>query len=117
MKLSKKQSLAQKRHWRVRRKISGTSAKPRLSVCFTNKHIYAQAIDDVAGKTLASACSTQKAVEAKANVAGAVVVGKQLAANAIAAGIREVVFDRGSRRYHGCVKAFADAAREAGLKF
>lgn len=120
MKLAKKQLLAQKRHWRLRRKISGTAERPRLSVAFTHKHIYAQAINDVAGLTIASISSLDKDLrdqKLKANVAGASALGKAFAAKAVAAGITQVVFDRGSRRYHGSVKAFADAAREGGLQF
>lgn len=120
MKLAKKQLLAQKRHWRLRRKISGTAERPRVSVAFTQKHIYAQAINDALGVTLVSATSLSKDLRAqsvKANVAGAVALGKAFAAQAVAAGITQVVFDRGTRRYHGCVKAFADAAREGGLQF
>jgi len=120
MKLAKKQLLAQKRHWRLRRKISGTAERPRLSVAFTHKHIYAQAVNDVTGTTLAYVSSLGKDLRAqglKANVAGAAALGKVFAAQAVAAGITQVVFDRGTRRYHGSVKAFADAAREGGLKF
>ena len=120
MKLAKKQLLEQKRRWRLRKKVSGTAERPRLSVAFTHKHIYAQAINDVAGVTLACTSSLNKDLRSqnlKANVAGATALGKAFAEQAKAAGITQVVFDRGPRRYHGCVKAFADAAREGGLQF
>lgn len=118
MKLQKKQSLAQKRRWRIRKKVQGSAARPRLSVHFSNKHIYAQCIDDVKGHTLAYVSSVGgKDAEAKANNEGAIALGKVIAEKAKAAGIDSVVFDRGGRRYHGCVKSFAEAAREGGLKF
>ncbi len=122
MRIQKKNELAQKRRWRVRAKISGTASRPRMSVCFTGQHIYVQFIDDDKGFTLASA-STRCAALAKggekvgANVASAVKVGRMAAEAAQAQGIANVVFDRGSAQYHGKVKALADAAREAGLKF
>jgi large subunit ribosomal protein L18 len=120
MKLANKTQLLQKRRWRIRKKVKGTAARPRLAVCFTNKHIYAQCIDDTAGHTLVFLSSLVKGKEPsaiKANVAGASELGKAFAEKAKAAGIEAVVFDRSGRRYHGCVKAFADAAREAGLQF
>ena len=103
---------------RVRGKISGSSELPRLSVYKSNKEIYAQLIDDNSGKTLASASSREKGVEAngtKTEVSAA--VGKAIAAKAIAAGIESIVFDRNGFVYHGRVKALADGAREGGLKF
>ncbi|MCJ8152452.1 50S ribosomal protein L18 [Chryseobacterium sp. SSA4.19] len=103
---------------RVRGKISGSSELPRLSVYKSNKEIYAQLIDDNSGKTLASASSREKGVEAngtKTDVSAA--VGKAIAAKAIAAGIENIVFDRNGFVYHGRVKALADGAREGGLKF
>lgn len=118
MKLEKKRALLQKRRWRIRKKIKGTAETPRLAVYFSNQHIYAQCIDDRAGKTLASASTLDKAVrdeKLKANVQSATELGKKLAEEAKRAKIEKVVFDRSGRRYHGCVKAFADAAREAGL--
>ncbi len=118
MKLQKKQSLAQKRRWRIRKKVQGSAERPRLSVHFSNKHIYAQCIDDVKGHTMAYVSSLDgKDTALKANNEGAVVLGKALAEKAKAAGIESVVFDRGGRRYHGCVKSFAEAAREGGLQF
>ena len=103
---------------RVRGKISGSAELPRLSVYKSNKEIYAQLIDDNSGKTLASASSREKGVEAngtKTEVSAA--VGKAIAAKAIAAGIENIVFDRNGFVYHGRVKALADGAREGGLKF
>lgn len=103
---------------RVRGKISGSSELPRLSVYKSNKEIYAQLIDDNSGKTLASASSREKDVDAngtKTDVSAA--VGKAIAAKAIAAGIETIVFDRNGFVYHGRVKALADGAREGGLKF
>lgn len=103
---------------RVRGKISGSSELPRLSVYKSNKEIYAQLIDDNSGKTLASASSREKGVDAngtKTEVSAA--VGKAIAAKAIAAGIENIVFDRNGFVYHGRVKALADGAREGGLKF
>jgi large subunit ribosomal protein L18 len=121
MRTEKKLRLAQLRHWRVRKKVTGTTDRPRMSVCFTNEHIYVQFIDDRLGKTLASACTTSKATPDReklaANVTSAKAVGAIAAKVALDKGIKEVVFDRGGARYHGKVKALADAAREAGLKF
>mgnify|MGYP006266844925 CR=1 FL=1 len=120
MKLDKKRELLQKRRWRIRKKVSGTAERPRLSVHFSNKHIYAQCIDDNEGKTLIYLSSLDKDLRdqnLRATVSGATELGKTIGERARAAGIEGVVFDRGGRRYHGCVKAFAEAAREAGLKF
>lgn len=119
-KLFKKRSLLAKRRLRIRKSVIGSAARPRLSVKFTNQHIYAQAIDDASGKTLAAAATTQKDIKEQKvlpNVAGATTLGKLFAERAKAAGITAVVFDRGGRRYHGTVKAFADAARQSGLTF
>jgi large subunit ribosomal protein L18 len=120
MRIEKKQKLRQLRRWRIRKKVQGTSERPRMAVCFTGKHIYVQFIDDLAGKTLAAASSRPKGKDKgtlKANVNGAQTVGKQAAAVAKDKGIERVVFDRAGSRYHGKVKALADAAREAGLQF
>jgi large subunit ribosomal protein L18 len=122
MRTQKKQLLAARRRWRIRRKIKGSSARPRMSVRFTGQHIYVQFVDDEAGRTLAAATTrTKKGVSTdpvlKANVEGAKRVGVVAADVAKAAGIAEVVFDRSGARYHGKVKALADAAREGGLKF
>lgn len=106
-----------KRHKRVRAKISGTAARPRLSVYRSENNIYAQIIDDVAGCTLCSASSVEKGFEGGGNKEAAERVGKTLAERAIAKGIEEVVFDRGGYIYHGRVQALADGAREGGLKF
>ncbi|CAK8054699.1 50S ribosomal protein L18 [Eupransor demetentiae] len=111
-----KNKLRVKRHKRVRGKISGTAARPRLNVFRSNVNIYAQLIDDVAGVTLASA-SSQSADVTGTKTEQAVKVGELIAKNAKAANIEEVVFDRGGYVYHGRVKALADAARENGLKF
>ena len=105
-------------HKRIRRKVAGTADRPRLAVHYSNQHIYAQVIDDENGKTVASASTLDKSVEkAASNVACAQTVGKLLAARAKAANVSAVVFDRGGHLYHGKIKALAEAAREAGLKF
>ena len=107
-----------KRHMRVRNKISGTAECPRLNVFRSSKHIYAQIIDDVKGVTLCSASSMSKDFEGNGgNKEGARKVGEMIAKAAADKGIENVVFDRGGFVYHGKVKALADAAREAGLKF
>lgn len=103
---------------KIRGKIKGTATKPRLTVYRSNRDIYAQLVDDVAGKTLASASSKDKGFEFKGNkVDASKQVGMQLAARAVSAGISEAVFDRGGYLYHGRVKSLADGAREGGLKF
>jgi large subunit ribosomal protein L18 len=138
MRTEKKQQLAQLRRWRVRRKVRGTKERPRMCVCFTNKNIHVQFVDDDAGTTLAAASTTSKTAPDRdklaANVASAKVVGKLAAETALAKGIKTVVFDRGGARYHrneskgkgkdskpvlvlGKLATLADAAREAGLKF
>lgn len=106
-------------HFRIRKKVSGTAARPRLAVHFSNQHVYAQVIDDTTGRTLAAASTTEKTVEAgnSANKAVATKIGALVAERALKANIETVVFDRGGFIYHGKVKALADAAREAGLKF
>lgn len=111
--------LRQKRHFRIRNKVSGTAACPRLNVFRSNTHIYAQVIDDNAGVTLASASTLDKDAKLKntSNTEAAAAIGKLVAERALKAGISEVVFDRGGYIYHGRVKALAEAAREAGLKF
>ncbi len=108
----------QKRHVRVRAKISGTAERPRLNVFRSLHHIYAQIIDDVTGTTLCSASTLEKGFEgATGNCDAAKKVGVKLAEVAKAKGIEEVVFDRGGYIYHGRVKALAEGAREGGLKF
>lgn len=109
--------LRQKRHTRVRTKISGTPECPRLNVFRSNAHIHAQIIDDVNGVTLASASSVAMKLANGSNMEAASAVGKEIAKNAKAKKIKNVVFDRGGYIYHGRVKALAEAAREAGLKF
>ena len=108
-------------HDRVRTKVSGTTERPRLCVYRSLGHIYAQVIDDRSGKTLVSASSvdgeTKKSLKGGGNIAAAKVIGKAVAERARAAGVQKVVFDRGGYKYHGRVKALADAAREAGLQF
>ena len=107
-----------KRHSRVRSKISGTAERPRLSVFRSENNIYAQIIDDVAGRTLVSASSVEKGFEGSGgNVEAAKKVGAAVAERALQKGIEEVVFDRGGYIYHGRVKALAEGAREGGLKF
>jgi large subunit ribosomal protein L18 len=121
MRTEKKLKLAARRHMRVRRKVRGTADRPRMSACFTGKHIYVQFVDDLAGRTLASTSTRLKSpepgVRLGANVVGAKRLGQLAAEVARGQGIERVVFDRGSAAYHGKVKALADAAREAGLKF
>lgn len=103
---------------RIRKKINGTSALPRLSVFRSNKQIYAQLIDDTTGTTLAAASSyNNKAVDKKNKIDQAAVIGKEIAEKAVKAGINSVVFDRNGYLYHGRVKSLADSAREGGLKF
>ncbi len=110
------QELRARRHARVRRKVTGTPERPRLAVFRSNKHIYAQLIDDLSSKTLASASTVADgATGAKTDAATA--VGRLVAERAKALGIEAVVFDRGGFRYHGRIAAIANAAREAGLKF
>jgi large subunit ribosomal protein L18 len=110
-------------HSRIRNRVSGTPGRPRLAVFRSLKHIYAQVIDDSNGKTLVAAATVAKGAKKDAgaayggNITAAKQVGKLIAERALEAGIKDVVFDRGGHRYHGRVKALADAAREAGLKF
>ncbi len=108
-----------KRHARVRAKLSGTAERPRLNVFRSNKNIYAQVIDDVKGVTLVSASTLDKElkIENRSDTAAATKVGELVAKRAVEKGISNVVFDRGGYLYHGRVKALAEAAREAGLKF
>jgi large subunit ribosomal protein L18 len=105
-------------HKRIRRKLSGSAERPRLAVFRSINHIYAQVIDDLAGRTLAAASSNEKDTGITGgNIAGAKEVGRLVAERAKAKGITRVVFDRGGYLYHGRVKALADAAREGGLEF
>lgn len=114
-----KNEVRKRRHARVRKKISGTSERPRLCVFRSSKQMYAQLIDDVAGVTLVSASTLEKeaGVKSGGNVEGAAVVGRLLAERALEKKIETVVFDRSGYIYHGRVAAVAKAAREAGLKF
>ncbi|WP_125706108.1 50S ribosomal protein L18 [Lacticaseibacillus daqingensis] len=113
-----KNKTRQRRHARVRGKISGTSERPRLNIFRSNKNIYAQLIDDVAGVTLASASTLDKEIAASdSKTAAAAAVGALVAQRAVAAGHKVVVFDRGGYLYHGRVQALAEAARENGLEF
>jgi len=115
-----KAMLLQKRRWRIRKKVAGTAARPRLSVKFSSKNIYAQAVNDDAGTTLVFLSSRDPKLREKklgANIAGAKALGAAFAEKAKAAGVTAVVFDRSGARYHGKVKVFADAAREGGLVF
>lgn len=109
-----------RRHGRVRRKVSGTGDRPRVCVFRSLRHIYAQVIDDRAGRTLAAASSLDPELRGKVNggnAEGAAAVGEALAGKAAAHGITEVVFDRGGYKYHGRVKALAEGARKGGLRF
>ena len=120
MKSVRKADLLQKRRWRIRKKVAGTALRPRLSVRFSAKHIYAQAINDEAGATLVFLSSLDPELRKQklaANLAGAKALGVAFALKAKAAGLASVVFDRNGARYHGKVKIFADAAREGGLLF
>lgn len=121
MAFTKKITPTRLRHERIRKKVAGTSERPRLSVHFSGQHIYAQVIDDVAGKTLAAVNTTEADFRSdksvKPNIATALKVGKAVAERALAKSVTRVVFDRGGFLYHGKVKALADAAREGGLQF
>ena len=115
-KLSKNEERV-RRHARVRRKISGTTECPRLSVFRSNANIHAQIIDDVNGVTLVSASSVEMKLENGGNIEAAKAVGAEIAKRALAKNIKSVVYDRGGYVYHGRVAALAEAAREAGLEF
>ena len=121
MQTQKKQKLARLRHWRIRKKVSGTKERPRMSVRFTNENIYVQFVDDAAGVTLAAASTLSKSISDRdklgANVASAKRMGTLAAETAKTKGISRVVFDRSGAKFHGKVKALADAAREGGLQF
>lgn len=113
-----KNQIRERVHRRIRRKVHGTAERPRLAVFRSVAHIYAQIIDDSAGRTVVSASSVEKEIGAPGgNVASAKIVGKRVAERAKEKGIVRVVFDRGGYLYHGRVKALAEAAREAGLEF
>jgi large subunit ribosomal protein L18 len=116
-----KEDIRTRIHNRIRKKLAGTPARPRLAVFRSQTHIYAQIIDDDGGKTLATASSLDKDLKTQhkrgANLAAAKAVGNLIATRAKEKGIEAVVFDRGGFQYHGRIKALADAAREGGLKF
>jgi large subunit ribosomal protein L18 len=115
--LTKRNEIRQRIHVRIRRKVSGTTERPRLSVFRSLTHIYAQVIDDQTGTTVAAASSLDMKLKTGGNVASAKEIGKAVAERAVAKGVKKVVFDRGGFLYHGRIKALADAAREAGLEF
>ena len=116
-----RQEIRAKKHMKIRNRFSGTAERPRLAVFRSNNHVYAQVIDDVAGKTLVSASTLEKDIKAELentdDTAAATKIGDVVAKRALEKGIKAVVFDRGGYIYHGKVKALADAAREAGLEF
>jgi len=112
-----KNDVRQRVHKRIRAKLSGTAERPRLNVYRSLNHIYAQLVDDMEGKTVVSASTREAKIKTGGNVAAAKEIGKKLAEKAKAKGVTKVVFDRGGYLYHGRIKALADAAREAGLKF
>jgi large subunit ribosomal protein L18 len=120
MKLSRTESI-ERRHRRIRKKVSGTPERPRLAVFRSNNHIYAQIIDDVAQHTLAAAStldpSLREKLSASATCEASAAVGQLVAQRAREKGVNKVVFDRGGNLYHGRIKALAEAAREAGLDF
>jgi large subunit ribosomal protein L18 len=111
----------QRVHQRIRKKVAGTAQRPRLAVHFSGKHVYAQVIDDDAGRTLAAASTTERSLlegkKLRANQAAAELIGKAIAERLLAKKLDRVVFDRGGFLYHGKVKALADAARASGLNF
>jgi len=120
MAVKNKKTMRTRRHLRIRKKVSGTAARPRFCVSITANHIYCQFVDDVKGVTLASTSSLDskfKSENAKPNMAGAVLLGKLAAEAAKAVNVTEVVFDRSGYNYHGRMKAIAETARENGLKF
>ncbi|RJR17094.1 MAG: 50S ribosomal protein L18 [Nitrospiraceae bacterium] len=116
-----KEEARKARHTRVRKKVTGSSEKPRLNVFRSVKHIYVQVIDDYSGKTIAAASSLDKELKGKiktgGNIEAAKTVGQLVARRAVDKGIKNIVFDRGGYLYHGRIKALADAAREGGLEF
>ncbi|MDR2201134.1 MAG: 50S ribosomal protein L18 [Puniceicoccales bacterium] len=119
MNLDDRNKARQRRRLRIRKTVLGTTSRPRLSLHFSGKHIYAQCVDDDAGKTLVYLSTVSKDPEKRfrVNVDGAISFGKLLGKAVLNAGIRNVVFDRDRKRYHGRVKAFADSVREVGINF
>lgn len=120
MKMTRKEA-THRRHHRIRRKVTGTTERPRLAVFRSNQHIYAQIIDDTCHQTLASASTLEQDLRSElatgSNCDASAKVGQLIAERASAQGVKQVVFDRGGNLYHGRIKALADAAREAGLNF
>jgi large subunit ribosomal protein L18 len=119
MNLDIKKIAKKRRRMRIRKAVLGTISRPRLSLHFSKKHIYAQCIDDEYGKTLVYLSTLAKNSEKllKPNIEGAIIFGKAFGETALKAGIIDIVFDRGTKRYHGKVKAFADSVRSVGIKF
>lgn len=118
MNLGKKRDLLQKRRWRIRKKIVGTTNRPRLTVRFSNRNIHAQCINDETSSTLVAISTNEKDLkDLLPNLSGAEKVGTLLGKRIKDAGFNSVVFDRAGRKYHGCVKAFADSVRNEGLEF
>jgi large subunit ribosomal protein L18 len=124
MRIKTKEDRRDRIKYRIRKRVRGTEARPRLSVFRSATHIYAQAVDDMTGRTLVAASSAEPALRgafpkgvAGGNVGGAQAVGKTIAERLLEKGVKQVVFDRNGFLYHGRVKAVADAAREAGLEF
>jgi large subunit ribosomal protein L18 len=117
--LASRGAARRKRHDRIRLRLEGTEARPRLAVFRSNNHVYAQVIDDASGRTLAAASTVEKELRGSGSTKTeeAAVVGRLVAERAKSAGIERVVFDRAGFRYHGRIKSLADAAREAGLEF
>lgn len=116
MKLKNWLDYKRRRHRRLRQKVRGSAARPRMSVCVTNKHIYVQFIDDDAGATMAAVSTMSLEKKNKLNLATAKEIGRKAAEAALNKGIKQVVFDRGGRAYRGRVKAIAETAREMGMK-
>lgn len=116
MRITTRRQRRRRIHARIRRKVAGTSERPRLAVFRSLRHIYAQVIDDSAGRTLVAAGSREDGIEGGGNARGAAAVGERVAERARAAGIDTVVFDRGGAQYHGRVKALADAVRNGGIR-
>jgi len=118
MNLGKKRELLQRRRWRIRKKIVGTKGRPRLAVRFTNKNIHAQCIDDESSSTLLAVSTNEKDLKGcLPNLSGSERAGSVIGKRLIDAGFKTIVFDRAGRKYHGCVKVFADSVRKAGLEF
>lgn len=112
-----KSALKQRRKNRVRKKISGTAERPRLSVFKSSKHIYAQVIDDLSGKTLVSASTFEKGQRKSGNATGCEEIGKLIAERCKSVNVSKIVFDKNGNQYHGRIKALADGARHGGLEF